>query len=100
MLWKQKQVLTHNIEMSIFDMSGRIAYFLLLLPPPCPPVESKSDASSVAGFFEAIKAEIRRYFAEVDIWKSISSEVPLAPWFFAILFLLVVSLCAEDLRQV
>mgnify|MGYP001799070050 CR=1 FL=1 len=42
-------------------------YFLFLLRLSRPPVESNSDASSVAGFLEARKSEIRRYFAEIDI---------------------------------
>lgn len=50
-------------------------------PSAEPPRESKNDASRVAGFLEARKAEIRRYFAEVDMWKCNSSESSQVPTF-------------------
>lgn len=45
----------------------RTTYFLFRFPLLKPPVESNKDASSVAGFFEARKAQIRRYLAQADI---------------------------------
>ena len=42
-------------------------YFLFRFRLSEPPLESKSEASRVAGFLEARNAEIRRYFALVDI---------------------------------
>lgn len=57
-------------------------YFLFFLPFDGPPVESKNEASRVAGFLEARNAEIRRYFAETDKWKSNSSSC--VPNFFTL----------------
>ena len=51
---------------------NRHTYFLFRFRLSEPPLESKSEASRVAGFLEARNAEIRRYFALVDMWKSIS----------------------------
>ena len=47
--------------------STKCTYFLFRFRLSKPPIESKSEASRVAGFLEARNADIRRYFAEVDI---------------------------------
>lgn len=49
------------------DRADSGTYFLLFLRLSRPPVESNKEASKVAGFLDARKAEMRRYFAEVDI---------------------------------
>lgn len=83
-------------SMTLQDTLELVTYFLFLFRLSDPPVESKSEASRVAGFLEARNAEIRRYFAEVDIWKSISSKAS-EPCIFEILFLMVLSLLAGAL---
>lgn len=76
-------------------LDQQVSYFLLRLRLLEPPVESKREASRVAGFLEARNAEIRRYFAAVDMWRSISSEDSQAPNFLAFPFCQVSPLLAE-----
>lgn len=74
-------------------------YFLFLLQLLEPPVESNIDASRVAGFLEARKAEIRRYFADVDIWNSKSSKSGESPNLRALPLRLAFSLLTSPLEE-
>lgn len=58
----------HTIEKT--KQKSWCTYFLFRFRLSKPPYESNNDASRVAGFLEARNAEMRRYLAEVDIWKS------------------------------
>lgn len=82
-----------NIRKTESGITNYLFRFLLLEPP----VESNMDASRVAGFLEARKAQIRRYFAQADMWKSISLEDSLTPTFLAMpLHLFVLAEASED----
>lgn len=89
--WKLQITITYRLHYYDIDWISncQCTYFRFLFRLSIPPIESKREASRVAGFLEARNADRRRYFAEVDIWKSNSSISAQTPNFLLLLFFFV-----------